>query len=72
MRQPKATHYAPSGMGGVFPVMILETVGERSRVRIIGCDDWNGLEFNPLTSELTPRVDGTRSIRDIQSDGADE
>ena len=50
-----ATHKTPSGMGGVFDLIVLEDLGERCRVQVVNSGPgWNGMEFTPLKSALAP------------------
>ena len=50
-----ATHKIPSGMGGVFDLIVVEDLGERCKVRVVNSGaDWNGMEFTPLKSALIP------------------
>jgi hypothetical protein len=49
------THYAPSGLGGVFEVAIVEDLGECARVRIVSADaEWNGKHFIEQKQYLRP------------------
>jgi hypothetical protein len=50
-----ATHKTPSGMGGVFPVAIIEDRGDIALVEVRDCGpDWSGYQFTCAKDKLSP------------------
>lgn len=57
IRYPFATHEMPSGLGGVFPVRIIEDLGDN--VVVENCykyDGWLGQKYTIAKSTLTKKV----------------
>lgn len=58
----RATHTAPSGLGGVFNVVVLAVQGSQSQVRTVGYErDWNGKTFWCDSSEVKLIIFKTKS-----------
>lgn len=51
-RNTVATHTVPSGMGGSFPVIIIEQDQEKATVVVVKGDDWRGYTFSVTNDQL--------------------